>query len=285
MFDGEPNPGAGGGGSEAGPASLDALEQELTTLAAHMNAGNYRFLVLLEEFRRRGGHVGWGIASCAHWLQWKCGIGLVAAREKVRVAKALPGLPKLADAMRRGVISYCKVRAMTRIATPENEALLLAIAEDGTVSHVEKTVRLYRRVGRLEELDQANEQHAERGLRCYWDESGALVVEGRLPPEQGALVMKALQAASDALREAEHASPEAPAGGDGTSGQAEHASREAAAADGGASGQAALDRGAGRRIAPQGHARCYRRGFCGAQRQSRTIDTRILHAPAKGITS
>ncbi len=182
--------------------------------------------------------MGWGIASCAHWLQWKCGIGLVAAREKVRVAKALPALPKLADAMRRGVISYCKVRALTRIATPDNEALLLRIAEDGTVSHVEKTVRLYRRVGRLEELDQANELHVERGLRCYWDESGALVVEGRLPPEQGALVMKALQAASDALRQAERASPEAPAGGDGTSGQAEHASREAPAGGGGTSGQA-----------------------------------------------
>ena len=73
----------------AAPPSIDSLEHELTTLAAHLNAGNHRFLELLAEFDRRGGHVGWGIASCAHWLQWKCGIGLVAAREKVRVARAL----------------------------------------------------------------------------------------------------------------------------------------------------------------------------------------------------
>jgi len=98
-------------------SSIDELEEQLTTLAAHLNAGNYRFLALLAEFDRRGGHVGWGIASCAHWLTWKCGIGLVAAREKVRVARALEGLPRLAEAMRRGVVSYCKVRALTRVAT------------------------------------------------------------------------------------------------------------------------------------------------------------------------
>jgi hypothetical protein len=106
------------------PQSIDCLEQELTTLAAHLNAGNYRFLEILAEFDRRGGHVGWGIASCAHWLQWKCGISLIAAREKVRVARALPELPLIADAMRRGVLSYCKVRALTRIATKENESFL-----------------------------------------------------------------------------------------------------------------------------------------------------------------
>jgi Domain of unknown function (DUF222)/HNH endonuclease len=155
--------------------SIDALEGELTTLAAHLNAGNYRFLQLLAEFDRRGGHVGWGIASCAHWLQWKCGLGLVAAREKVRVARALAALPKLSDAMRRGVISYCKVRALTRIATPENEDVLLDIAEHGAVSHVEKTVRLYRKCDRAKALQEANEQHAERSLRCYYDEDGYVV--------------------------------------------------------------------------------------------------------------
>jgi hypothetical protein len=107
------------------PDSIEALEREITTLSAHLNAGNYRFLRLLAEFDRRGGHVGWGIASCAHWLAWKCGIGLVAARDRVRVARALEHLPLLSDAMRRGVLSYCKIRALTRIATPENEDYLL----------------------------------------------------------------------------------------------------------------------------------------------------------------
>src|SRR5262245_3641299 len=107
--------------------------------------GTFRFLRLLAEFARREGYTGFGIASCAHWLSWKCGIGLVAAREKVRVGRALEGLPQISEAMRLGKLSYCKARAITRVATPANESLLLSIAENGTVSHVEKTVRLYQR--------------------------------------------------------------------------------------------------------------------------------------------
>lgn len=192
-----------------GEPTLEALEHELTTLAGHLNAANYRFLTLLAEFDRRGGHVGWGLLSCAHWLSWKCGIGLVAARDKVRVARALETLPKVSDAMRRGTLSYCKARAITRVATPQNEEYLLYIAESGTVSHVEKLVLLYRRSQCGKELESAKARHAERSLRCYYDEEGCLVIHGRLDPEQGALVMKALQAAGDALREAERGSREA----------------------------------------------------------------------------
>jgi hypothetical protein len=188
---------------------LEQLEHELTTLAGHLNAGNYRFLTLLGEFERREGHAGWGIASCAHWLSWKCGIGLVAAREKCRVARALETLPLISDAMRRGTVSYCKVRAITRVATPVNEALLLQIAECGTVTHVEKTVRLFRRAQLARELETANQRHAARSLQCFVDDDGSVVIRARLAPEQGALMIKAIEAATLTLQEAEDDSCEA----------------------------------------------------------------------------
>src|SRR5262245_26190730 len=112
---------------------LESIERELATLAGHINAANYRFLVLVGEFDARRGFAGVGMASCAHWLSWRCGLGLVAARERVRVARALRGLPLVSDAMRRGVLSWCKVRAITRCATAESEAELLAIAEGASV--------------------------------------------------------------------------------------------------------------------------------------------------------
>ena len=195
---------------QAAPSAIDELENELTTLAAHLNAGNYRFLKLLAEFDTRGGYRGWGMLSCAHWLNWKCGVGLVAARDRVRVAHALEQLPKLSDAMRRGTISYCKVRAVTRIATAENEAWLLAVAENGTVSHVEKTVRLFRRVERAEELKEANQRYVNRSLDYYFDDDGSFVIRGRFAPEQGALIANALEAAQSALRDAARASRESP---------------------------------------------------------------------------
>ncbi|MEE4190328.1 MAG: hypothetical protein V2I66_02050, partial [Halieaceae bacterium] len=68
---------------------LAQLEDEITELAAHLNAATYRLLALIAEFDARGGWGGAGLKSCAHWLNWKCGIALGAAREKVRVAHAL----------------------------------------------------------------------------------------------------------------------------------------------------------------------------------------------------
>jgi 5-methylcytosine-specific restriction endonuclease McrA len=121
-------------------------------------------------------------------LNWKCGIGLGAAREKVRVAHALKGLPKISDEFRLGEISYSKVRALTRVATEENEDFLIGFARHGTASHVERLVRQYRRVKRNEALELENERHARRELHWFEDDDGSLVFKGRFTPEQGALL-------------------------------------------------------------------------------------------------
>lgn len=112
--------------------SNEQLEDQITTLAGQINAANYRFLILIAEFDRRKAWAGWGIRSCAHWLNWKCSIAMTAAREKVRTARALAGLPAINKAFQKGEVSFSKVRAMTRVATKENEDYLLNIAEYGT---------------------------------------------------------------------------------------------------------------------------------------------------------
>lgn len=179
------------------PQDLTRLGEQITELAAHLDAGEYRFLVLVGAFDRAQGWAQPGVLSCAHWLNWRCGVGLGAAREKVRVARALPELPQISRAFRAGRVSYSKVRAMTRVATPQNEDVLLNVALHGTASHVERQVRLYRQVRRREALEAANDRHANRALSCHVDDSGYWVIRGRLAPEQGALVAQALQAAMD----------------------------------------------------------------------------------------
>src|SRR6201996_7178023 len=124
---------------------IEQLEAQITELAGHLNAAQYRWLSLIREFDRRN---GWGdgkLASCAHWLNFKCGLNLGAAREKVRVAHALSELPLISASMARGELSYSKVRALTRVACRATERDLLNIALHGTAYHVERTVRLYRR--------------------------------------------------------------------------------------------------------------------------------------------
>jgi hypothetical protein len=100
--------------------STPELVAQITTLAGHLNAANARFLASVAELDRRRGWAEWGVKSCAHWLNWKCGIDLGAARERVRVAHALEKLPQIAAAMTAGRLSYAKVRAMTRVAEASN---------------------------------------------------------------------------------------------------------------------------------------------------------------------
>jgi hypothetical protein len=174
------------------------------------DAANHRLLLLIAEFDRREGWALGGFLSCAHFLNVRTGVGLVAAREKVRVARALEGLPQISAAMSRGELSYSKVRAATRIATPENETDLLAMAKTGPASHLEKVVREYRKVGRAG-IEQAQRQQEGRHLRAHYDDGGMLVIEGRLPPEVGAVVLAALEGAEQVLRDSAE-SPGAPAG-------------------------------------------------------------------------
>ena len=153
---------------------------------------------MLREFDEREGWSG-GFRSCAHWLNWRAGIDLGAAREKVRVARALAALPRLSASMRRGEVSYAKVRALTRIATPASEEELLIFARAGTASHVEKLVRSMRLVDRVEAREREERRHEGRYLRAYTDEDGMVVVSARLTQESGAALLRALDAGVEKL--------------------------------------------------------------------------------------
>src|SRR5688572_15433848 len=179
-------------------AELDRLGDEIAELSAHLDAASARLLDLIREFDARQGWSN-GFRSCAAWLSWRVGLDPGAAREKVRVAHALGTLPRLARALARGELSYSKVRALTRVATPETEERLLAVGRAGTAEHVERIVRGWRRVDRIAENRESVRHHKSRGVHVYLDEDGMVVVRGRLTPEVGALLMRALAAGREKL--------------------------------------------------------------------------------------
>ncbi len=180
------------------PLSLDRLGDEIAVLSAHLDAATARLLELIREFDARE---GWnnGFSSCAAWLSWRVGLDLGAARERVRVARALETLPRLAQALERGELSYAKVRALTRVATPETEERLLAVGRAGTACHVERIVRGWRRMDRKAEAHDETRRHKSRALHVYQDEDGTVVIRGRLTSEAGAVIVQALAAAREAL--------------------------------------------------------------------------------------
>src|SRR5438552_3774813 len=184
-------------------AALDRLGDEIAELSAHLEAATARLLDLIREFDARQGWSN-GFTSCAHWLSWRVGLDPGAAREKVRVARALGTLPRLARALARGQLSYAKVRALTRVATPETEERLLGVGRAGTAEHVECIVRGWRRVDRNAEAREAATRHRSRALHVYRDDDGMVRVRGRLEPEVGELLIQALAAARETSYQRTH---------------------------------------------------------------------------------
>lgn len=173
---------------------LEELGDRLCEHAAHIAAATYRWLRLLAAFDRRNGWAHWGCRSCAHWLNWRCGLDLRSAREKVRVAHALTDLPLVSEAFSRGEISYSKVRAITRIATDATEETLLGWALHGTTQHIEKIVRGYRR---CLPADDPEVSYERRYVDWRYEEDGTASMRVRLRPEELKLVLRAMEKLMD----------------------------------------------------------------------------------------
>jgi hypothetical protein len=156
-----------------------------------------RWLLLVAEFDRLEGWAVWGVRSCAQWLSWRCSIGPGAAREHVRVARRLEELPLVREAFASGELSFCKVRAITRVATAELEASLVELARHATGAQLERLVRGFRGA-MAATLEAAQGSYARRSLSYSWEEDGSLRFHGRLPAEDGALLLAALDAAEAA---------------------------------------------------------------------------------------
>ena len=173
------------------------LANEIAELSARIDAATYELLVRIRRFDELG---GWsGARSCAQWLSWRANLALGTAREHVRVAHALADLSKTSDALRRGRISYSKVRAITRVATPGTEDRLLHLADQSTAAQLERIVRAWRWCDRRQEGREEAKRRRDQCLSIYPDADGMFVVRGLLTPEVGAVVRRAIEAASAQL--------------------------------------------------------------------------------------
>jgi hypothetical protein len=108
--------------------------------------------------------------------------------------RALHSLPLVAAEFAAGRLSYSKVRAVSRVATPETEATLVGWALHATAAQLDRQVAGQRRVMRAADV---RARHDARHLFWRWDEDGSLVGSFRLPPEQAAILLQALEVAKE----------------------------------------------------------------------------------------
>ncbi len=202
------------------------LESELCSQAANLSAGECHLLLVMGELDRREVWARQGARSCAHWLSWRIGTALGAAREQLRVARSLEHLARTREAFSSGELSYSKVRAITRVADEKTDEDFVELARHATACQLEQIVREYRRAD-PDEQARANARHLGRYLRHHSDAEGMIVIQARLDPDEAAVVLAAIERARQELASA---APAEAAGSDAPGEQGSAGCRGAAGA-------------------------------------------------------
>jgi hypothetical protein len=202
--------------------TVEELGQEIASLSAHLDAGTHRLLQCIRHFDEAGGWYEQGALSCAHWLAWRVGLDTATAREKVRVARALGRLPAIDEALRVARLSYAKVRALTRVATPENEARLLEMALVATGAQLERICRGFRTALAAEEAPAP----AERSVRQRLLPGGMVKLEIVVSPDEADLILRAMDRAREVTVESRE--PDADASAETSKRDGEHSTAQTA---------------------------------------------------------
>ena len=181
----------------------EEVEDALTTWAGRIAAGEARLMAYIGEFDERRAWAVYGILSCAHWLSWRLGMGQNAAGERVRVARALRQLPETSAAFAAGQLSFTQVRAISRVATAEDEQSYIGMARHATGGQLERLVSGVRRARKLlqrRKAAEAGEPKVER-IRVFtrYDDDGELCITIRAGAADGAILLAAVEAARSDL--------------------------------------------------------------------------------------
>lgn len=169
----------------------ERLEHEVAQHTAAIASATCRWLLMIAELDRREAWATWECRSMVHWLGWKCGIDRRTGRDHVRVGRALAALPHVTEAFAAGAITYSKVRALTRVATPATEADLLDIARNASASQLDRIFAAYARV-----REASTGATVERALQVRHHADGTVTITARrCPADTAAAVLAAVDAA------------------------------------------------------------------------------------------
>ena len=178
--------------------STAELGEALAGWARRSAAAECRWLGMLAEWDLREGWYLDGQLSGVDWLVWRCGMCARTARDKLRVAHELRRRPAVAEAFASGRLSYCKVRAITRVtdADEDTDAWLVRLAQAGTAADLERAVRHW---AHLQEQERGVEDYLarydRRAVHASRTYDGMVVVEAVLPVEEGEEVLGLLDGA------------------------------------------------------------------------------------------
>jgi hypothetical protein len=180
----------------AAPRTSGDLADALDRAAAVMVAASAEALRVVAAFDRR---VLWkrdGATSMSSWLAGRYGLAWGTAREWVRVAHALEGLPRITDAYASGRLSWDQLRPLTRFATSETDRRWAERAPGLRPASLWREARRHELVRARE----AEQTRRARYLNLDWDhERSVLWLEGRLPAEEGTALLSAVRRRAEVI--------------------------------------------------------------------------------------
>ena len=185
-----------GSGSERGSGSLPVtgsaqsarrarpgLRNELVEIGRRWTVSQVRLVRLATELDDSGEWALDGSPTCAHWIASALDVEVCTARGWLRVGRALRRLPLTGAAVDEGRLSFTKVRSLTRLATPDNEAELVELAEQTAAGKLGMALAAWS--AQFDDPDERNRrQHRERSLSWRTEPDGMVSVTGRLTPLQ-----------------------------------------------------------------------------------------------------
>ena len=186
---------------ESALAPAEDLAQDISAQSLQTHAAMARMCRLAAAYDSSEAWATMGTRSCAHWLTVTAGFDLRTSSEVVRVGHAVEQLPAIAKAFAEGRLSFDKVRAITSVATAEDEVMWLRLALNTPGSQLARICRAVRSALDVNDPRRADDELAHRGVRCWWRDDGMLELIAVLPREDGAVVMAALDAVTKDLVE------------------------------------------------------------------------------------
>ncbi len=194
--------------SDLAATPTERLEAEATSLAGHLAAAMCRFLDVVAELAQREAWKTWEARSMAHWVSWKCGVGPRAAQEQVRVALALLDLPETHAEFAAGLLSYSKVRALTRFLTPGAETDTIVVARHTTAEQLERIARAHGAACRAADPDLTRRALDASYVSFHTNEDGTITITARVPADVGIRAIKAVDDAAAQLPRDADAEPQ-----------------------------------------------------------------------------
>ena len=171
----------------------EELRRAIPELQAHIFAAEARKLELMAEYDRRELYGDDLAKSTGHWVGWKCGLPPRVASEQVKVARAIEGLTQIKDGFGSGELSFHQVSALSKVATPETEQMLIGWAKDCTVGQLNRVTASYRRVSKPAAGDPDDDLRYKEFFHYFVDEDDFTNVRARLGPEKGAGFVEAME--------------------------------------------------------------------------------------------